>query len=105
MMCSVIAVFYFYVLILSNDPMQLIIAQPLQATFVAIVMGNGLRYFTDMLPDSPGIATTLYTNAFTIGRLIGTLGSGIIAPFIGFRSVYWVMSGDCNSFISLVMEN
>jgi SET family sugar efflux transporter-like MFS transporter len=90
MIGSIIAVIYFFILSVSNDPMQLIIAQLLQATFVAIVMGNGLSYFTNMLPDSPGEATTLYTNASTIGRLIGTLGSGIIAQFIGFRSVYWV---------------
>ncbi|MDQ8739104.1 sugar efflux transporter [Paenibacillus sp. LHD-38] len=90
MIGSIIAVFYFVILSVSNDPMQLIIAQLLQATFVAIVMGNGLSYFTNMLPDSPGVATTLYTNASTIGRLAGSLGSGIIAQFTGFRSVYWV---------------
>ncbi|MEV5030237.1 sugar efflux transporter [Paenibacillus sp. LPE1-1-1.1] len=90
MIGSIIAVFYFVILSVSNDPMQLIIAQLLQATFVAIVMGNGLSYFTNMLPDSPGVATTLYTNASTIGRLAGMLGSGIIAQFTGYRSVYWM---------------
>ncbi|MGG1638669.1 sugar efflux transporter [Paenibacillus sp. NRS-1760] len=87
---SIIAIFYFVTLGVSNDPIQLIIAQLMQATFVAIVMGNGLSYFTNMMPDSPGVATTLYTNASTIGRLAGTLGSGIIAQFTGFRSVYWI---------------
>lgn len=86
---SVIAFFYFVILSVSNDPLQLIAAQLLQATFVAIVMGNGLSYFTTMLPESPGVATTLYANASTIGRLAGTLGSGIIAQNAGFRSVYW----------------
>lgn len=90
MIGSITAVFYFVILSVSNDPIQLIIAQLLQATFVAIVMGNGLSYFTNMLPDSPGIATTLYSNASTIGRLAGMLGSGIIAQFIGYRSVYWM---------------
>ncbi|WP_243633381.1 sugar efflux transporter [Paenibacillus xerothermodurans] len=80
---SVIAVFYFVILSVSNDPLQLIVAQLLQATFVAIVMGNGLSYFTTMLPNSPGVATTLYANASTIGRLAGTLGSGIIAQYAG----------------------
>lgn len=90
MIGSIIAVFYFVILSVSNDPIQLIIAQLLQATFVAIVMGNGLSYFTNMLPDSPGVATTLYSNASTIGRLAGMLGSGIIAQFIGYRLVYWM---------------
>ncbi|WP_169089055.1 sugar efflux transporter [Paenibacillus sp. PL91] len=90
MIGNIIAVFYFVILSVSNDPIQLIIAQLLQATFVAIVMGNGLSYFTNILADSPGVAITLYTNASTIGRLAGTLGSGIIAQFTGFRSVYWM---------------
>lgn len=90
MIGNIIAVFYFVILSVSNDPIQLIIAQLLQATFVAVVMGNGLSYFTNILPDSPGVAITLYTNASTIGRLAGTLGSGIIAQFTGFRSVYWM---------------
>ncbi|WP_419874243.1 sugar efflux transporter [Candidatus Pristimantibacillus sp. PTI5] len=90
MIGSIIAVFYFVILSVSNDPIQLIIAQLLQATFVAIVMGNGLSYFTNMLPESPGVATTLYSNASTIGRLAGMLGCGIIAQFIGYRLVYWM---------------
>jgi SET family sugar efflux transporter-like MFS transporter len=85
-----IAVIYFTILSVATHPWQLIAAQLLQATFVAIVMGNGLSYFTDLLPNSPGLATTIYTNGSTIGRLMGNLGGGFIAQFVGFRHVYWV---------------
>ncbi|MBD1379901.1 sugar efflux transporter [Metabacillus arenae] len=85
-----IAIIYYTILSVSTDSWQLIAAQLLQATFVAIVMGNGLSYFTDLLPDSLGLATTIYTNGSIIGRLVGSMGGGFIAQFVGFRHVYWV---------------
>jgi MFS transporter, SET family, sugar efflux transporter len=85
-----IAVIYYTILSVSTHSWQLIAAQLLQATFVAIVMGNGLSYFTQMLPNSPGLSATIYSNASTIGRLVGNLGGGIIAQFVGFRLVNWV---------------
>lgn len=86
----VIAVVYFTILSVSTHSWQLIAAQLLQAAFVAIIMGNGLSYFTDLLPDSPGLSATIYYNGSIIGRLVGNLGGGIIAQFAGFRSVYLV---------------
>jgi SET family sugar efflux transporter-like MFS transporter len=85
-----IAVIYFTILSISTHSWQLIAAQLLQATFVAIVMGNGLSYFNDLLPNSPGVATTIYSNGTTIGRLIGSLGGGFIAQFVGYRHVFLV---------------
>lgn len=90
---SIVAVLYYTVLSISDHPWEVIIAQLLQATFVAIVMGNGLSYFTEFLPHSPGVAATLYSNGSIIGRLVGNLGGGMIAQFIGFRQVYWVCIG------------
>ncbi|WP_152401636.1 sugar efflux transporter [Paenibacillus cellulositrophicus] len=85
-----IAVLYNLILSVSTASWQLIAAQLLQAAFVAIVMGNGLSYFTELLPNSPGMSTTIYYNGSIIGRLLGNLGGGIIAQFAGFRDVYWV---------------
>ncbi|SMF84974.1 Predicted arabinose efflux permease, MFS family [Paenibacillus uliginis N3/975] len=84
-----VALIYYSILSISTDSWQLIAAQLLQATYVAIVMGNGLSYFTDLLPDSPGLSTTIYYNGSIIGRLVGNMGGGIIAQFVGFRHVYW----------------
>ncbi|WP_454844730.1 sugar efflux transporter [Priestia megaterium] len=78
---------YFLVLTTASHSWILIAAQLLQAIFVAIVMGNGLSYFSDLLPDSPGMSATIYSNGSTIGRLVGNLGGGFIATFIGFRLV------------------
>lgn len=85
-----VAISYYSILSLSTHPWQLIAAQLLQATFVAIVMGNGLSYFANLLPHSPGLSTTIYSNGSTIGRLFGSLCFGIIAQYTGFRNVYWV---------------
>lgn len=86
----VIAVIYFTILSVSTHSWQLIAAQLLQAAFVAILMGNGLSYFADLLPDSPGLSASIYYNGSIIGRLVGNLGGGIIAQFVGFRYVYWI---------------
>ena len=88
-----IAVVYYIILSVATAPWQLIPAQLLQATFVAVLMGNGLSYFTERMPDSPGLATTIYSNSTTIGRLVGSLGGGLIVQFLGYRSVFWVCLG------------
>ncbi|WP_054028710.1 sugar efflux transporter [Bacillus sp. FJAT-28004] len=85
-----IAILYNIILSVSTDTWQLIAAQLLQAVVVAIVMGNGLSYFTELLPNSPGMSSTIYYNGSIIGRLLGNLGGGIIAQFAGLRDVYWV---------------
>ncbi|MEH7119709.1 sugar efflux transporter [Neobacillus vireti] len=90
MSSCLIAVIYYTILSVSSHTWELIVAQLLQAAFVAIVMGNGLSYFTDLLPHSPGLSTTIYSNGSTIGRLVGNMGGGIAAQFIGFRHVNWV---------------
>ncbi|WP_160724933.1 sugar efflux transporter [Bacillus sp. USDA818B3_A] len=85
-----VSVMYYLILSVSTASWQLVAAQLLQATAVAILMGNGLSYFTDILPHSPGLSTTIYSNGSTIGRLIGNLGGGVIAQFAGYRNVYFV---------------
>ncbi|WP_139999829.1 sugar efflux transporter [Paenibacillus paridis] len=86
----VIAFIYSVILSIATASWQLIAAQILQAAFVAIVMGNGLSYFTELFPNSPGMSTAIYYNGSIIGRLVGSLGGGMVAQFVGLRDVYWV---------------
>lgn len=84
---------YFVTLLFSTAPWQIVIAQFLQAAYVAIVMGNGLSYFTTIMPDSPGLATTIYSNSTVIGSLVGNLSGGVVAQWFGYRSVFAVGIG------------
>lgn len=88
-----IGIIYFLLLYFSSDPWQVIGLQVFQAVFVAIVMGNGLSYFAEILPHDPGVASTYYANGQIIGRLVGTAGGGIVAQAIGFRTsnILWIM--------------
>ncbi|GAF17094.1 sugar efflux transporter B [Bacillus sp. JCM 19046] len=86
--CAVGAI-YFMILGLSTETWHLVGAQIFQATFVAIVMGNGLSYFADLLPQSPGVAATIYANATTLGRLGGNVAGGAGADLLGFRFINW----------------
>ncbi|MFC5449853.1 sugar efflux transporter [Paenibacillus aestuarii] len=90
MTACVIAIIYYIMISVSTQSWQLIAAQLLQASFIAMVLGNGLSYFMNLLPNSPGLSTTIYSNGSIIGRLVGNLGGGVIAQFAGFRHVYWV---------------
>lgn len=85
-----VAIFYYFILSVSTQTWQIILAQLLQATFIAIVMANGLSYFNDLLPNSPGYSASIYSNGSTIGRLLGNLGGGVFAQYAGFRNVNWL---------------
>ena len=105
-MSCVVGILYFSVLGLATAPWQLIASQIFLATFVAIVLGNGLSYFSDFLPNSPGIAATVYANASTIGRLAGSLIGGLGADLAGFRYVNWIcVSIVLISFIVLLVRS
>jgi len=78
---------YHLMLTFSGSSWNVIVLQIIQAIQVAIVMGNGLSYFADIFPKAPGIASTLYANGQTLGKLFGTLGGGFLAQVLGFRYV------------------
>lgn len=91
MMSGCVAAAVYHVLVLfSTHVWQIIAAQLLQAAFVALVIAIGLSFFQDLLPTLPGMATILYSNAGTLGNLLGNLTGGVIAQIAGFRNVYWV---------------
>ncbi|WP_310833254.1 sugar efflux transporter [Paenibacillus pedocola] len=80
----------YYVLVLSSTELwQIIAGQVLLAFFVAVISAIGISYIQDLLPDLPGYASTLYTNATTLGRLFGSLAGGAAAQWVGYRHAYW----------------
>ena len=64
--------FYFSIGVFKNFYMMLA-GQVCLAIFLAILLGLGISYFQDILPDFPGYASTLFANAMVIGQLCGNL--------------------------------
>ena len=48
----------------------MMIGQIFLALFLTILLGLGISYFQDILPDFPGYASTLFANAMVIGQLL-----------------------------------
>lgn len=79
---------YYALVIGVGELWQLIAGQVLLAFFVAVISAIGISYIQNLLPDHPGYASTLYTNATTIGRLAGSLAGGAAAQWLGYRHSY-----------------
>ena len=68
----------------------MIIGQIFLAFFLAILLGLGITYFQDILPDFPGYSSTLFANAMVIGQLCGNLLGGVMSDLVGLGQVFFV---------------
>ena len=68
----------------------MMIGQIFLALFLAILLGLGISYFQDILPDFPGYASTLFANAMVIGQLLGNLLGGAMSHWVGLENVFFV---------------
>ena len=89
MVGSICGTLYYLGAAFAHAPWEMLVLQLLCATFISIYVSIGMSYFQDFMPDSPGSATTLFSNTGSIGSLVGSLLGGAIAQAISFRSVYW----------------
>ncbi len=64
----------------------MVIGQVPLAIFLAVLLGLGISYFQDLLPDFPGYASTLFANAMIIGQLLGNLLGGVASDVVGLAS-------------------
>ncbi|WP_340023589.1 sugar efflux transporter [Paenibacillus sp. FSL K6-1096] len=81
-------VLYFLVFAMAHSIVLLYFAQVLSAISVSIIMGYGISYFQELLPEEPGTATTLYSNTSRIGSSLGGVVSGTVSGLFGYRSVF-----------------
>ena len=79
--------FYFSIGVFKNFYMMLA-GQVFLAIFLAILLGLGISYFQDILPDFPGYASTLFANAMVIGQLCGNLLGGVMSHWVGLENVF-----------------
>ena len=69
---------------------MMLAGQVFLAIFLAILLGLGISYFQDILPDFPGYASTLFANAMVIGQLCGNLLGGVMSHWVGFGKCLFV---------------
>ncbi|MFI5913012.1 MFS transporter [Dactylosporangium sp. NPDC051541] len=64
----------------------LLAAQVARGLAIAAVNALGITYMQDLLPDSPGRATALFSNAFITASLVSGLVAGATAQTLGYRA-------------------
>ncbi|GGM84480.1 sugar efflux transporter [Dactylosporangium sucinum] len=72
----------------------LLVAQVVNALFIAAVTGLGISFMQDLLPSEPGRATTLFTNTFPIGAMLAGPLFGVAQQF-GFRLAFGMSTALC----------
>ncbi len=61
------------------------------AIFLVVLLGIWYsKLFQDILPDFPGYASTLFSNAMVIGQLGGNLLGGAMSHWVGLENVFFV---------------
>ncbi|MDM7863871.1 sugar efflux transporter [Staphylococcus borealis] len=92
--------FYFSIGVFENI-YAMMVGQIFLALFLAILLGLGISYFQDILPDFPGYASTLFANAMVIGQLLGNLLGGAMSHWVGLENVFFVSASSI--FIGMIL--
>ncbi|GAA2645517.1 sugar efflux transporter [Dactylosporangium fulvum] len=80
----------------------LLVAQVVNALFIAAVTGLGISFMQDLLPAEPGRATTLFTNTFPIGAMLAGPLFGVAQQF-GFRLAFGMSTALCAGGLLLLL--
>ncbi|WP_254254167.1 sugar efflux transporter [Macrococcoides canis] len=83
---------YYFSIGVFDSVTAMLIGQIGLAFFLAILLGLGISYFQDILPDFPGYASTLFSNAMIAGQLLGNLLGGVMSDVVGLGNVFYVSS-------------
>lgn len=86
-------VVYFAALTFVHAPFHIYPMQVLSAVSIAILTNVTIPFYQELLPTQPGLATTIYSNSFSAGSLVGYFAFGfLVAPF-GHRGLFYFCSG------------
>jgi SET family sugar efflux transporter-like MFS transporter len=91
----VIGVAYYLLLSQVRAPWQIYPIQILSAAMIAVLSGIAITFFQNYIPNQPGTATNLYTNANRLGSTVGYLCFGFLASGFGHRAVFLVCAAVC----------
>jgi MFS transporter, SET family, sugar efflux transporter len=81
---------YFSTLLLAHEPWQIYPMQILSAVSIAITTNITITFFQDLLPGQAGVATSIYSNSFSGGSLVGYFIFGLSLETFGHRGVFVV---------------
>ncbi len=90
---SAAAACYFLLLRSVDAPWQVYPLQLLLAAGVAVTASVAIPFFQDLLPEQPGLMTSLYSNALKVGSLIGFSSFGLLASRLGSSGLFLVCGG------------
>ena len=97
-----LTVLYYAGLSAVRAPWHIYPLQVLSAAITAITQGLSISFFQDFLPDQPGTATNLYSNASSLGRLLGYLLYAQLAAALAYRGIFLACSGICLAALALM---
>ena len=83
---------YFIALTFVGVPWHIYPIQLLSAVSIAVTTNVAITFFQDLIPDQPGIATSIYANSYSAGNLLGYLSFGLLVDAVGYRGVFWACS-------------
>lgn len=84
---------YFLSIGIFNDFTAMVVGQLPLALFLAVLLGLGISYFQDLLPQFPGYASTLFANAMIVGQLLGNLLGGVAGDMVGVENTFFISGG------------
>jgi SET family sugar efflux transporter-like MFS transporter len=84
---------YFVLLRFVTALWQVYPLQVLLAAGVAVTASVAIPFFQDLLPEQPGLVTSLYSNALKIGSLVGFSSFGLLATRLGNAGLFLVCAG------------
>ena len=84
---------YFFALTFVGAPWHIYPMQLLSAASIAVTTNVSITFFQDLVPGQAGIATSIYSNSFSSGSLLGYFAFGALVESIGHRGIFWVCTG------------
>jgi SET family sugar efflux transporter-like MFS transporter len=95
----VISLTYYACLVFVRAPWHVYLCQGLSAAATSVISGVAITYFQSHMPDRPGTATNLYSNAQRIGSTAGYFLFVGLAWRFGHRAVFV----GCASFAAVAL--
>lgn len=86
-------VLYFLLLTAARAPWHVFPIQILHGLSFAIISNVAIMFFQELVPGRPGLATTIFTNAASVGNLFGFFGFGSLVQLLGHRGMFVLSAG------------